>query len=409
MPLVDRRSNLTPANSRASDVARRLVESIAPMQQQRMMAAFKVQGIEAILYSKLNSGRRCPCADHNVQVSKLSPDGKASTGSINRILAGNDNFGISSYNPNVNELHSGLHFEPNYPINQTNPNLGTDNTVGPESDPLANFLSDEAVVGDNGQYSPDLDSLFENFDMSNLGTSDVSCPICFGTTYVGGYAPFRTWRHVVIPAEFETDSYIELPERTLSPGSHTTSITLPKGALKLDAFRTLNGDKVTASKFYIDGIDTATKNILSFCDGLPHQLQIVTDHPLTHFESQFSVSSESIYFEVPKLTRTSDIGLLEQQEPFQILVSPDVPDLKSLDIIAESQLGKILIVQSANPWNTRNRQMLGWECQVRVAQPQELWRILPFRQHIAGQKTVKSAIPSRTKSISGLGLKGFTF
>ena len=53
-----------------------------------------------------------------------------------------------------------------------------------------------------------------------------------------------------------------------------------------------------------------------------------------------------------------------------------------MDVIVESQLGKILVVQSVDTWKTRQRSILGWEIQVRVIQPQELFRILPARGRI---------------------------
>jgi hypothetical protein len=168
--------------------------------------------------------------------------------------------------------------------------------------------------------------------------------------------------------------------------------------------------KATVSRFFLDGIDVTTRRILDWCDGRPHELTIITEQPLTHVEIQFGLSHEPIYFELPKLSKSADLALLDQQEPFQIIVSPDVPALQTLDVIAESQLGKILIVQSANPWNTRNRNMLGFECQVRVAQPQELWNILPRRRHITGQKRVRVAAPTKAQATSGVSaLKGFSF
>ena len=69
-------------------------------------------------------------------------------------------------------------------------------------------------------------------------------------------------------------------------------------------------------------------------------------------------------------------------EPFQIVLSPNVPTINSQDIIVESQLGKVLVVQSVNTWKSRQRSILGWEIQVRVIQPQELYRILPPRGRI---------------------------
>jgi hypothetical protein len=396
MPIIERRSNLTPNNARNSDVAHNLTEHIAPMQQQKMMAAFRVQGIQAILYSKLTQGRICSCASRNNQASKLSPDGKASSGAINRILGGNENFGVSNYNPYEIDITE----DPtNRPSSRANSNqwLGTDHTVGSRTGSTRiTELSLQPKVGDN-QSSPDLEDLFADFDMGHFGLTDVSCPICFGTTFVGGYTMFRGFRKVLVPQDFDTLSYLDLETFCLSPGTHEADITLPKGACVVDVFRAMNGNLAVPANFYLDNKEI--KNVLHFCDGLQHRLKVVTESSITHLEIQLGLNKEPIYFEVPKRPKSSDLSLLAQEEPFQVIVSPDVPNLQTLDIIAESQLGKILIVQSCSPWNTRNRQMLGWECQVRVAQPQELWNILPFRRHIAGQRVVHYANPSKEKQL----------
>ena len=409
MPLVDRRAGLTPANMRNADVAHRLTESIMPLVQAKTQSAFRVQGIEAVLYSKLTQGRRCICHSKNPEAARLSPDGKASTGAINRILTGNSNFGISNYNPFDNDLNIG-HELVEMPKRTDQWALDTNN-VGGEADEEFNQVEFEPTVGDNGQFSPDFEDLFNGFDMSALGLSDISCPICFGTSYVGGYTPFRAWRSVLLGSDLNTASYFDLPSFELQPGTHTVTVTLPRGAVVLDVFRTMCQDKVTVSKFYLDGVDVTSARLLDYCDGTPRELKIVTEQALTHLEMQFGLSHEPIYFEFPKLTKSSDLSLLEQQEPFQIIVSPDIPALQTLDVIAESMHGKLLIVQNANPWNTRNKNMLGFECQVRVAQPQELWNILPRRRHVTGQKRVRIAAPTNAKATSGLSTVkgGFTF
>lgn len=403
MPLVNKRSPLTSANARNADVAHALTEYITPMQQMKTMSAFRVQGIQALLYSKLGNGKLCTCQTRNVTVSKLSEDGKASPGAINRLILGNDNFGISDYNPSLPEVAGDDPFDlETSPLNTNNPYRGDFNKVGHgDNSQDSNIAEIDPEFGDNGQFSPDLEDMFKDFDLSHLGISDVSCPICFGTGYVGGYSTFRSWRKVLVPSDLYTISFLELPEMRLSPGTHQVQIVLPLGACILDVWRTMNGSKATLSTFYLDGMDLTNKRILDYCDGKPHTLEIVTKEPLTHIELQIGLSKEPIYFEFPRLPRNADISLLEQEDPFQIIVSPDVPNLQSLDIIAESQQGKILIVQSVNPWNTRNRQMLGWECQVRVAQPQELWKILPFRRHITGQKVANEARLAKSKLISG--------
>jgi hypothetical protein len=297
------------------------------------------------------------------------------------------------------------------PLNATDPWRGDTGRVSDR--PTAGFdqIEMDPILTDHGQFSPDLDPMFAGFDMSQLGFSDISCPICFGTGYAGGYAPFRAWRHVVLPTELESYSVYDLPSFELSPGSHKTTVVLPRGAVRLDSFRAMcNNQQVTAT-LYLDGVALSGKRVLDFFDGKPHELRIDTDNPLTHFEMQAGLSNEPVYFEIPKLTKSGDLSLLDQQEPFQIVVSPDIPMLQTLDVIAETQMGKMLVVQQANPWNTRNKNMLGYECMVRVAQPPELWNILPQRR-AAGQKRVMGSMPSKTKVISGLSGSrsgGFSF
>jgi len=384
-----------------------MVEHLAPMVQQRSMAAFRVQGIQGVLYNRLTQGMRCTCNANNSVVNTLSPDGKASAGAINRVLTGHQNFGVSGYQDSPDDDFANFAEDPQGNDDDLTKWLGTLETVGVDRGG-ANLITADAAVGDNGQYSPDLDAMLEGFDM-RFGMSDVSCPICFGASYVGGYSMFRGYRRVLVPTEFNTASTFDLPKFELSAGTHTVTLTLPRGAVAVDAFRVMLQDKVVAASFTLDGISLTGRSPLHWCDGKAHQLQVVTQSSMTHMEIQFALSAEPVYFEIPKLTRNADISVLEQQEPFQIVVSPDVPIVQSLDVITESQLGKVLIVQTVNPWNTRNRAMLGHECMVRVAQPQELWRILPFRMPLTAQKTTNAAIPSKSKPLSGTSVKGFTF
>lgn len=401
MPLIDRRSPLTSANARASDVAARLTESVIPLQQQKMAAAFRVQGIQGILYSQLKQGVRCSCHSKNVTTSQLSPDGKASPGAINRVIAGGK-FGISDYKDTPETEFDEFDELPTSPTNKFNQWMGDLNTG-------KNQPSDESQVHDDGQSIGDIDDILGDFDMGSAGFSDVSCPICFGSSYVGGYSMFNGHRLVVVPQQMQTASVLDLLTFELSPGTHTAVVTLPRGAISLDVFRAMRGDTPVIAQFKIDNQSLAGANILRFCDGKPHILTIECQVPLTHVEIQFATNAEPLYFEFPKRTKSSDLTLLEQEEPFQIIVSPDIPVLNTLDVIAESQLGKLLLVTNANPWNSRNRQMLGHAVMVRVTQPQELYRILPLRRHITNQKVVKTVRPAKSSTISGFtSTKGFT-
>lgn len=414
MPLMDKRSNLTSNNARNADVASRLSESIIPLQQQKLMSAFHVQGVQALLYNRISTGLPCSCmSKEKIVAVRLGQDGKAESGVINQVITGDAKFGISSYNPlspdaDFDDLNN-FHDQQTSPNDQMNQFLGDLIKAG-HDDGHNNLITEEPTVGSVQQFSPDIESIYREYDLGSIGITDVSCPICFGSGYIGGFAPFRAWRQVISSTQVQSRSTFQLPGIALRPGTHTFTLVLPKGAILLDAFRAFNNDQIIGAQILIDEQDTANTRVLNWFDGQPHTITLNCNDPFTHFEAQAGLSNEPIYFEFPRRSRSQDIAFLEKQDPFQIIVSPDVPHLNTLDVIAESQLGRMLIVQNTNPWVSRNRQFLGWDCQVRVAQPAELWRILPHRRPITHQRTVNVSGPSKTKATGGLsGVKGFEF
>ena len=399
MPIVNRKSTLLPANARAADVAARTIETIMPIQQRRTEAAFRVQGIEAILYNQLTSGAPCSCKSAEKQLSILSPDGNAPEGIINRMISGRE-FDVTPYTskPQKLDLETGFYAEvaPHDTASRPGPDLGTANV----------FDEFGPSVGDAGAYDPEnLDDLINMFDASDVGYSDVSCPICFGTNYVGGYTPYRTWRKVMVPTEFvasETIDFTKTPWEQ-APCRFSVEVTLPKGAVALDSFRVYRGKTHVKSPILIDGrLIASTLEVLSYCDGRPHTLVFEPRDPVTHIELQFSLSRESAFFEIPRLPRSGDRSMLEQTDPFQILMSPEVPQISSMDVIVESQTGKTLLVGTVSPWQTRNRSGLGWECQVRVIQPQELYSILPKQGKVYGQRALNLVPQTKFNISSGL-------
>ena len=398
MPLVDRRSPLTSMNARASDVAAHTVEQVMPIQQQRLMAAFRVQGLKGILYSYLRQGMRCTCHLKDHAVAELNDDGKASDGAINRVLTGHTNFGISDYSDRPSypdEEFDTFGDDETSPNNEFNKWLGDLNTS-------KNHLSDFSEVNDDGQNDGDLD--LPEFDLGDLGLSDASCPICFGSTYVGGYSMMRGFRKVFVPSEMRTASTLALPKFELTPGTHTMTLTVPAGVKKLDVFRAMLNRTPVAAEFSIDGVKVQGRHVARMvADGRPHILEVTTKSNITHVEIQFATSDEPMYFELPRRNRSADMSLLEQQDPFQVIVSPEIPEINAMDIIVESQMGKHLLVTSVNPWETRARSMLGHEVQVRVVQPQELYTILPMRDHVVQKtQTAQTARVAKSQSLSGI-------
>jgi len=409
VPSIYRTNNkITPANNINADVAERAVSEIVPTFQRRYYNAFRIQGLECVAYNRLTQGRKCNCQASRKQLNGLlNEDGKASEGTINRMLTGDMSFDITPYGQNYTANHpgqSGANGEtsPHNSGTQFNPgnkNLGVFDIVTPDLEfPFADVNPDEEAFGDNGPSNPiDIDDLIGDFDTSVLGYSDVACPICFGNGFVGGYAPFNSNRQVYTVADLALiDGDIDVTERpwvARDVRGFNQKIILPRGALLVDAFKVWNGLKVVPVQYQVDTQTiTSFPQLLGFCDGKPHLVTALFSGDFTHFEIQFTMTHEQLYFEFPKRPRSADTSLLEQMEPFQIIMSPNIPHIESMDVIVESQLGKVLVVQNTNPWVTRQRNILGPECQVRVIQPQEIFRILPHRGRLPNKDRTTQAV-----------------
>jgi hypothetical protein len=391
-------NKITPANNINVDVTTRAIEEIVPTFQRRYYNAFVPQGITCIAYNRLNQGRKCNCQASRKQLNGLlDEDGKADVGTINRMLTGDMSFDITPYGQNWQQNNLGQNpangatspFNTGTNTQPGNQNIGVFDIVTPDLEfPFADVNPDEEAFGDNGPSNPvNIDDLIGDFDTSVLGFSDVACPICFGSGFVGGYAPFHSNRQVYTVADLELiNGEIDTTERPWVAREvlgFNQKIILPRGALLVDAFKVWNGLKVVPCQYKIDNVAiTSFPQLLQYCDGKPHLVTAIFTGDFTHFEIQFTMSQEQLYFEFPKRPRSADTSLLEQMEPFQIIMSPNIPHIASMDVIVESQLGKVLVVQNTNPWVTRQRNILGPECQVRVIQPQEIFRILPTRGRV---------------------------
>lgn len=388
MPVRQSSNNrILPANARASDVAQRAIQEILPVQQSRNYSAHRVQGFPVILYHRLHQGRKCSCqASRKKLGTRLGLDGKASPGMINELISG-ASFKITPYGSETRTVDNAFDTftSPKAPVNK---HQGVFDIAAREALNIPSDIELEDVFGDNGPLrNLTLDDEVNDFDESPLGATEASCAICFGTGSVGGYAPFHAHRIVLsvddVDLEESDIDTLETPW-TAEGFGFSFSAVLPYGAIGLDVFRVMRNSKPVGANFTIDGQVVNAVTILKFCDGRRHTIAVAFSDvkTWTHVELQFVLSSESAYFEFPKLTKSSDLALLEKTEPFQISISSNVPNLKPEDIIVDSVYGKVMIVQNCNPWNTRNRDILGWECTVRVVQPQELYNILPRRGRV---------------------------
>ena len=183
---------------------------------------------------------------------------------------------------------------------------------------------------------------------------------------------------------------------------------MPKGARICDAVRVWNGTK-QIPKFAItinpDGNDpqviSKASDILLHCTGraVVIELRFPDSCEFTHLEIQCGQSTLNANFELPKLSKNSDISLRETTDPFQVLLSPRIPLVRTLDIIVESTYGRALQVKSVSGLNDRRYSTLGWEVDVRPCQPQEMFSLLPRRKLLSHMN--KPSIVRDNQQING--------
>lgn len=412
-----------PANSRAADVARDSIDRVIAIQNKKYDNAFQVQGFQAVLYSKLKGGTVCLCHGKQGNLRNtgiLDADGNASMGTINRLLTG-QNFGILPYgqvpavpfgvietggDPTLLSLKAPSIYDMDEPEIRNQP-IGTVasgfSSTGSETGvhtSIADGFDDTGPVTGAGTYGDELIRSIDSsgFDSFSMGASDVSCPICFGSGYVGGFSIHNGTR-IVLDSQMMNSGAIVYSEEFV-PSMEATGtvifkpVILPRGAVGLDSLKVCNGTKVVPVKFYLDGVLLQNDiSLLNKCDGLPHVLSITVmneDKVFTHVEIQYNQSTNAAMFDFPKLMQGSTESLIERTDSFSIVMSPVIPNVSNGDIITDSTYGKTFQVNTSNWWNDKRRAVLGWECEVRPVQPQELFSLLPKRGTMQSQKTTQT-------------------
>lgn len=359
------------------------------MFQTRYQNAFMVQGTQGVVYNRLEQGMKCTCGATRLNLgARLGVDGKLSEGAITEMMLGAPSAirpyaekqppGVSSpYAPVSKWQESGVDAG-----NSVNSNFNTTNLVIP-------LFSEESFKDDGPERELDLDAMVGEFDASSLGITDVACPICFGTAFVGGFSPMYGYRkviHVGLMTIGQRDGEIDTTARPWrASGTHMEfKLMIPAGIVGVDACRLFNMDEIVPAVIKFDGQQVTNQLIAGYAGkNVTVTIDFAKPTYFTHFEFQANLSTESAYIELPKLPQSADLSKLDSTDPFQVLLSPNVPRLFKQDVIMEAQYGRILVVGGVTPWSTMQKLNLGWEAQVRVSQPQELYRILPRRGRTA--------------------------
>lgn len=398
MPIVTRTNNrILPPNARASDVAANTIPALIDIQRAKYHAAFRVQGYPVCIYYRLASGLRCHCQNQTAAVVKrLGSDGHATPGFMNELLTGGAEFGIRSYGQTVPKTPNTIfHFDQDAnatlyddDVHYQNESIGTAREHYSNDPNSGATLLTEEGRGGRGPFSQQIDDAEDDAHVSSdlFGVTDIACPVCFGSGYVGGFSILNGTRAVlnyqhpglVLPAEASVSVEERVPVIAASAADFT--VTLPRGAAFVDAFRVWNNRSAVPAKLYVDGtLLRASTDVLRYFDGRPHVLRVEAER-FTHVELQVGQSTETEYIDFPKVQRSSLAELLDSMDDVQLVASPMVPLLRPNDLVADGVHNKVFHVRSCTGLHDRAASVLGWECDARVVQPQEVLSLLPRRR-----------------------------
>ena len=418
MPIVGKSNNrVLPNNARAADVAKSSVERILDVQARRYSSAFEVKGYEGILYNALTRGIACACHSTSRGLPKtlLDEKGNASHQDINSMLTGGADFRVKLYGLKPSNLvkdapqqdsvwdidtPSTREDDPFFDIVPKNGKPGTPFDVyasDENDDPRAGTIIEDGV-GPNGAASiPDIDELVNDFDGSMFGLTDVSCPVCFGTGWIGGFNVFNGWRKV-LNHQYD-DAFFEgnvLNTDATVPYINTEyvrfdRVMIPARCVGVDAVRAFADRKILGATVLVDGSSVASaQQMLRYADGSQHTIELQFDERLnfTHLELQFNQSHKSARFEFPRTNKSGQQTMLDATQSVTLNLPPSIPMIQPKDIFVDSTFNKAWQITSVNNWNTRTYKTLGWDCDARVVQPAELYNLLPRRRPIQSMKTI---------------------
>jgi hypothetical protein len=414
------------------DVAATTLQDVLPTQRLKYHNAFQVNGFTGIIYFRLRSGLQCHCRSRRSTFeSRLNEDGTAKPGFMNELLVGGERFGVLPYGDRyadvqpdatplgsaVNAIRQGARvpvgsknegllfsieqpdpglpsiFASNEPVpkqkNQSAMFSGTDSFTSDPSRAQGTTVVDSGLSPSTGPMN---DSELE--DVTTLidtgygeGFNDLSCPICMGVGFVGGYSVLNGHRLVLThstPGCDLTDADLDtLPTVALITGTRSVyTAILPAHVLSVDALRLWNGAQVIAPlALKVDGFTLVQPSDLRrFCDGRVHTFDITFAEPTTytHLEIQLNSAQNQKLFDLPKTTESASLqDRLDKMQDFSVLFSPMVPVLHPGDLLAETTYNRVLQILNVSGQNTAQRSVLGWTAETRVVQPQELLSLLP--------------------------------
>jgi hypothetical protein len=371
---------IQPRNTRIVDSAIDGIAATIPLAQEQVTNALEVNGIEAMIYNRLNNGRMCSCSlgTKTKNASPLDEEGNASPEHIHSLLQGQE-FSVS-----INR----------YGARNTDKPSAPNEVVG--KPPTLDMREQERFSDDDAEANELVDDLTP-FQTENVlgGVSGSVCAVCYGSGFIGGFNLVNGAR-IVVDADYPDATYVKASsnhaafphEVDLVNGEFQFSLTHPASALSLDSCMVFHGFEPAENLtlLVMHPINSGTwvefdpANYQTYADGKRRQFKVAGTGVFTHVVFQFNLIQTPVFIEYPKLSLTGDLTNLEGIDSVSLNVSPVVTDLDVWDIVFDSTYNKLWRITNVNPFKDRNRRNLGWDCNARLVQAYEPFANLPRRE-----------------------------
>ena len=377
MAFKTRRNEIRPRNERMRQAARESVASLTELNRQHNANALFPNGMPCVVYTRLFSGRQCSCAAGRSDV--LDVDGNLDEAQIEALTKGED-IRIEAYSSHQRTDTGGV-----YTIIE-NPNP----TNKYENFDLKSYYHDQHdsdYVNLEDGIEDDVED--ENLDSVIMGVESVSCAVCFGTGYAGGYDLY-SGKRIVLDTTFPKvsvtgiiDSLVKPNKFVLEPRQSITFTNVPL-IHGNPTFTVYNNNKIVESLYVIevlhDGewIASDDDRLGWVFDGRCKNIRIRSTKNLafTHIELLIFQQQEPLLLDFAKFGNSFAANILDNTASGNIVLPARMEYLPPLSVVYNIQKRSGWVITSIEPTESWGNQSLALEAATRKVQEYELYSLL---------------------------------
>ena len=377
MALITRRNRIIPPQNRYADkVAQQQLQQIAPTIKAALTNALAVNSYQVLYYYRSQQGPACSCSKSTRKDAVgLDEQGNATPEQIASILNPNGNFGINNYQKSGNS---------------NNPLIGNKVTTGPILG-----MTDNVLIGDGF-----VEQEFNNEQLltaPHIDSGSTGCGVCYGQGVLPGYNLYGGERLVFDVSQVLQTKSIQIDRQQfpnvftyVNGGSVTFSLSIPMAVCGVYVIRLMNGlepsQGVLTMNVGSSWIPLTTDNILANIGGT-YPIKVSPMENFTHIEIIYQYTTTPIRADYPNFEGINNLDVLNGEEPVELQLGPDLPNVGVYDVIVDPTFAKAWRVMSFRTHFTREQDILGWLCTARLLQPYEICAGLYMPPGVVDPKT----------------------